>query len=252
MKIVVIGGTGRIGSKVVAILRESGIRTIAASLDTGVNTLTGDGLAGALTGAAVVVDVSNAPSFEDGPALEFFKTSTQNILTAERAEDVHHHVALSVVGTDRMPESGYMRAKLAQEKLIEESSIPYSIVHATQFFDFVPEIADAATVGGTVRLAPVLFQPIATDDVASAVAEVAVSTPVNGMTAVAGPEEFRLDGLIRRYLEATHDPRPVVADPHARYFGAELEQRTLVPDHATLGTVTFGEWLSHQLARATA
>lgn len=253
MKIVIIGGSGLIGSKVVRKLREQGNEAVPASPDTGVNTLTGAGLAEVLKGAAVVVDVSNSPSFEDTAVLNFFRTSTTNLLAAEAAAGVGHHVALSVVGTDRLSESGYMRAKIAQEKLIEQSSIPFSIIHATQFFEFMKGIADAATDGGTVRLAPVLIQPMAAEDVATAVARVAVGAPLNGIVEVAGPEQFRLDELVRRYLGARDDPRSVIADPNARYYGAELGERTLVPDNnATIGETRFEDWLSRQFATATA
>jgi len=245
MKIVVIGGTGLIGSKLVRTLRERGHEAVAASPNSGVNTLTGEGLAEALRGASVVVDVSNSPSFEDGAVMSFFETSTRNLLAAEAAAGVGHHVALSVVGTERLSESGYFRAKIVQEKLIKAASIPYSIVHATQFFEFVKSIAAAATDGDTVRLAPVLIQPMAADDVAAAVGRIAVSAPVNGTIEVAGPEQFRLDALIRRGLGARNDPRKVVADPHARYFGAELGERTLVPDgDAQLGKTRFEDWLA--------
>jgi uncharacterized protein YbjT (DUF2867 family) len=244
MKIVVIGGTGLIGSKLVTDLDEQGHEAVAASPDSGVDTLTGAGLAEALAGAAVVVDVSNSPSFEDAAVLEFFETSTRNVLAAEAAAGVGHHVALSVVGTERLSESGYFRAKIAQEQLIRAGSIPYSIVHATQFFEFVKSIAAAATDGDTVRLAPVLIQPMAADDVARAVGCVAVGSPVNGIVEVAGPEQFRLDELVRRGLSAQHDPREVIADPHARYFGAELGERTLVPgDAARRGETRFEDWL---------
>jgi uncharacterized protein YbjT (DUF2867 family) len=252
VKIVIIGGTGLIGSKVVTKLRESGFEAVAASPNSGVNTITGDGLAEVLTGASVVVDVSNSPSFEDAAVLAFFETSTRNLLAAEAAAGVRHHVALSVVGTERLAESGYFRAKIAQEKLIKDNSIPYSIVHATQFFEFMKSIADAATDGDTVRLAPVLIQPIAAEDVATAVARVAVGAPVNGVVEVAGPEPFRLDELVRRYLSARDDRRSVIADHRARYFGAQLGERTLVPDHASLGEIGFDEWLSRQSASATA
>ena len=253
MKIVIIGGTGLIGSKVVQKLRQKGNEAVPASPDTGVNTLTGTGLAEVLKGAAVVVDVSNSPSFEDTAVLNFFRTSTTNLLEAEAAADVRHHVALSVVGTDRLSESGYMRAKIAQERLIESSSIPYSIVHATQFFEFMKGIADGATDGNTVRLAPVLIQPMAAEDVATAVVRVTVGAPVNGIVEVAGPEQFRLDEIVRRYLAAREDPRSVIADPHARYYGAELGERTLVPDtNATIGETRFEDWLSRQFASATA
>jgi uncharacterized protein YbjT (DUF2867 family) len=245
LKIVVIGGSGLIGSKLVKKLRERGHETVAASRDSGVNALTGEGLAEALRGASVVVDVSNSPSFEDAAVLNFFETSTRNLLTAEAEAGVGHHVALSVVGTERLSESGYFRAKIAQEKLIKQSLIPYSIVHATQFFEFVTSIADAATDGSRVRLAPVLIQPMAADDVADAVAGIAVGAPLNGTVEVAGPEQFRLDELVRRGLRAHNDPREVVAYPQARYFGAELGERTLVPgDDARLGETRFEDWLS--------
>ena len=251
MKIVVIGGSGLIGSKLVGKLQERGHDAVPASPNSGVNTLTGEGLAEALEGAAVVVDVSNSPSFEDADVLNFFETSTGNLLDVEAAEGVAHHVALSVVGTDRLSESGYFRAKIAQEKLIQESSIPYSIVHATQFFEFIKGIADAATDGNTVRLAPVLIQPMAADDVASAVGRVALGSPVNGIVEIAGPEQFRLDELIRRSLDAQNDPRQVIADPHARYFDAELKERTLVPgDGASLAETRFEDWLSRATAQS--
>src|SRR5216110_4020982 len=230
MKIVVIGGTGLIGSKLVKKLREHGHEAVAAAPNTGVNTLTGEGLAEVLKGASVVVDVSNSPAWEDAAVLTFFETSTRNLLTYEAAAGVGHHVALSVVGTQRLSESGYFRAKIAQEKLIQESSIPYSIVQATQFFEFVKSIADAATDGNTVRVAPVLFQPIASDDVATAVGQIAVGAPVNGVIEVGGPEQFRFDALIRHFLGSQNDPREVVADPGALYFGAMLAERTLVPE----------------------
>jgi uncharacterized protein YbjT (DUF2867 family) len=245
MKIVVIGGTGLIGSKLVTKLREQGHETVAASPNSGVNTLTGEGVAGALRGASVVVDVSNSPSFEDAAVLKFFETSTRTLLAAEAGAGVRHHVALSVVGTERLLDSGYFRAKIAQEKLIKSSSIPYSIVHATQFFEFVKSIADAATDGNTVRLAPVLIQPMAADDVASAMAGVATGAPLNGTVEVAGPEEFRLDELIREGLRAVNDQRKVIADPNALYFGARLSERTLVPgESARLGKTRFEDWLS--------
>jgi uncharacterized protein YbjT (DUF2867 family) len=244
MKVVIIGGSGLIGSKLVARLREQGHEAVPASPDTGVNTLTGEGLAQVLTGAAVVIDVSNSPSFEDAAVLKFFETSTSNLLAAEAAAGVGHHVALSVVGSDRAPDSGYLRAKIAQEKLIRTSSIPYSIVRATQFFEFLKRIADEATDGNTVRIAPVLFQPIAAEDVAKAVARVAVSAPVNGIVEIAGPQQFRFDEFIRLGLGARQDPRVVMADPHARYFGTELGERTLVPSgDAKLGEIRFEEWL---------
>jgi uncharacterized protein YbjT (DUF2867 family)/nitrite reductase/ring-hydroxylating ferredoxin subunit len=245
MKFVVIGGTGLIGSKVVAKLTERGYEAIAASPRTGVNTVTGEGLAEVLSGAAVVVDVSNSPSFEDQAALAFFQTSTTNLLAAEATAGVRHHVALSVVGTERLSQSGYFRAKLVQEKLIKASSIPYSIVHATQFFEFVKGIADISTDGNTVRLAPVLIQPMAAEDVADAVARVAAGPPLNGTVEVSGPEQFCLDELIRRALSARHDQREVIADPQARYAGALLDERTLVPGpDARLGKTRFEDWLS--------
>lgn len=243
MKIIVIGGRGLIGSKVVGSLEEYGHDAVAADLRSGVNTLTGAGLAEALDGGDVVIDVSNSPSFEAAAALEFFETSTRNLLDAEVAAGVGHHVALSIVGVDRLPASGYFRAKLAQEKLITGSPVPYSIVHATQFFEFIDRIAQAATDGDTVRLAPVLIQPMAADDVARAVSEVAVGPPRNGVVEVAGPEQFRLDELVRRRLRAQQDPREVVIDPGARYFGAELDERTLVPDDgARLGPTHLADW----------
>jgi uncharacterized protein YbjT (DUF2867 family) len=243
-KVVVIGGTGLIGSKVVARLAEHGHEAIAASPNSGVNTLTGEGLAEVLAGAQVVVDVSNSPSLEDKAALEFFTTSTGNLLAAARTAGVGHHVALSVVGTERLQESGYLRAKLTQEQLIKESGLPYSIVHATQFFEFVSGIADAATDGTTVRLSPALVQPIAADAVASAVARTAVGEPVNGIIEIAGPEQFGLDELIRKGLSFRGDPRAVVADPEARYYGARLGERTLLPgaDALTLDP-RFEDWL---------
>jgi uncharacterized protein YbjT (DUF2867 family) len=252
VKVIVIGGTGLIGSKVVTKLRGAGFEAVAASPNSGVNTITGEGLAEAAKGASVVVDVSNSPSFEDAAVLAFFETSTRNILAAEAAEGVRHHVALSVVGTERMAGSGYMRAKIAQEKLIEESSIPYSIVHATQFFEFMKGIADGATDGGTVRLASVLIQPMAAEDVATAVARVAAGPPLNGIVELAGPEQFRLDEIVRRYLGARDDSRSVIADPRARYYGAQLEERTLVPaGNATIGETRFEDWLSRQFVSTT-
>jgi len=246
MKLVIIGGTGLIGSKLVTGLRTQGHDAVPASPDTGVNTLTGGGLAQALQGASVVVDVSNSPSFEERAVLEFFTTSTRNILEYAKAAGVKHYVALSVVGTERIPDSPYLRAKNAQETLIKGGGIPYSIVHATQFFEFVKRIADEATDGTTVRLPPVLIQPMAADDVANAVARVAVGSPVNGTVEVAGPEQFRFADLIRQGLGARNDPREVVVDPRARYFGAELDERALIPaDDARLGTIHFQEWLNH-------
>ncbi len=244
MKIVVIGGSGLIGSRVVTKLREHGHEAVAASPNTGVNTITGEGLAEALKGASVVVDVSNSPSWEDAAVMTFFEISTRNLLDNETAAGVGHHVALSVVGTDRMLTSGYFRAKIAQEKLIKGSSIPYSIVRATQFFEFIKGIADISTVDNKVRLPHVLFQPMAADDVASAVGKVAMGTPVNGAVEVGGPEKFPLDDLVRQALAAWKDPREVVADPHARYYGVEVSERTLIPDDgAELGQTRFADWL---------
>jgi len=253
MKIVVIGGTGLIGSKLVNKLREQGHEAIAASPATGVNTLTGEGLADALKGAAVVVDVSNAPSWEDAAVMKFFETSTRNILAAEAAAGIRHHVALSVVGTERLLESGYFRAKLAQENLIKGSSIPYSIVRATQFFEFVKGIADFSTEGNTVRLPHAFIQPMAADDVAGAVGKVALGKPVNGTIEVGGPEKFHLDELARQALSAWKDPRNVVADPHARYYGIEVSERALVPgDDARLSQTRFADWLKQSALRAHA
>jgi len=244
MKIVVIGGTGLIGSKVVTKLTAQGHEAVAASPNTGVNTITGEGLAEVLTGASVVVDVSNSPSFENTAVMKFFETSTRNLLAAEVTAGVKHHVALSIVGTERTPEIGYFRAKLAQENLIKQSPIPYSIVHATQFFEFIKGIADDATIGNTVHISHALIQPMAADDVASAVVKVAMGPPLNGTLEIAGPEQFRFDEFIRRGLSARNDPREVVLDPHARYFGVELKERTLVPaGKAQLGTIYFNDWL---------
>jgi len=244
MKIVVIGGTGLIGSKLVGKLRASGHEVIAASPNSGVNTLTGDGVAEALQGAAVVVDVTNSPSWEDAAVLNFFETSTRNLLRYEASAGVGHHVALSVVGTDRLSESGYFRAKIAQERLIQESSIPYSIVHATQFFEFLKGLADISSEGDKVRLPPVLFQPMAADDVASAVGKIALGPPVNGIVEIGGPEQFRLDDLVRRRLASLKDTREVIADPNARYSGAKISERTLVPgNNARLSETRFERWL---------
>jgi uncharacterized protein YbjT (DUF2867 family) len=244
MQLVIIGGTGLIGSKLVTKLRERSYDAVAASPDTGVNTLTGEGLAKVLQGASVVVDVSNSPSFADAAVMEFFTTSTRNLLRYAAAAGVKHYVALSVVGTERIPESAYLRAKNAQETLIRGGGIPYSIVHATQFFEFVKRIADEATVGTTVRLPPVLIQPMAAEDVAKAVGRIAVGAPVNGTVEVAGPQQFRFDELIRQGLAARNDPREVAVDPHARYFGAALGERSLIPAGvARLGEIRFEEWL---------
>lgn len=245
MKIVVIGGSGLIGSKLVVKLGEHGYRTVAASPNTGVNTLTGEGLAEVLKGASVVVDVSNSPSFEEKAVMEFFTTSTRNLLTHEATAGVKHHVALSVVGTHRLSESGYFRAKIAQQKLIKSSSIPYSIVQATQFFEFLKSIADISTKDGKVYLPPVLFQPMAAEDIASAVGRIAVGPPVNGIVELGGPEQFRLDELVRRRLAALKDSREVIPDPKALYSGATISERTLVPgNNAQLGETRFEDWLT--------
>jgi uncharacterized protein YbjT (DUF2867 family) len=250
MKIVVIGGSGLIGSKLVNKLREHGHEAVAASPNSGVNTLTGEGLAEVLKGASVVVDVSNSPSWEDAAVMKFFETSTRNLLTYEAAAGVGHHVALSVVGTDRLSESGYFRAKIAQEKLIKGSPIPYSIVHATQFFEFLKGLADISSDGDKVRLPHVLFQPMAADDVASAVGRIAVGPPLNGTVEIGGPEQFRLDDLVRRRLAALKDPREVIADPKALYSGAKLNERTLVPGNsARLGETRFETWLTQPAAQ---
>jgi uncharacterized protein YbjT (DUF2867 family) len=245
MKIVVIGGSGLIGTKLVGRLRQKGHEVVAASPNSGVNTVTGEGLADALAGAEVVVDVANSPSFEDRAVLEFFETSGRNLIAAEAAAGVKHHVALSVVGSDRLPDSGYLRAKMAQESLIKDSKIPFTIVRSTQFFEFVPGIVQSATVGQTVRLSPALLQPIAAEDVADAMADATLGAPVNGTIEIAGPERIPLDELARRYLRATKDPRQVVADAHARYFGAELNDQALTPgENPRLGSIRFEDWLS--------
>ncbi|ROO85373.1 uncharacterized protein YbjT (DUF2867 family) [Actinocorallia herbida] len=244
MKIVVIGGTGLIGSKLVTKLGEHGHEAIAASPNTGVNTLTGEGLAEVMKGTDVVIDVSNSPSFEDAAVLEFFTTSTRNLLAAEKEAGVGHHVALSVVGTGRRPDIGYFAAKVAQENLIKESGIPFSIVHATQFFEFGQRIADGATKGNEVYIAPVAFQPIAGDEVAQNVGRTAVGTPLNGSIEIAGPTRYQMDEFFRKALAAWGDPREVVTDPHAHYFGAEIDELTLVPgEGATLGQITYKDWL---------
>jgi uncharacterized protein YbjT (DUF2867 family) len=249
LKIVVIGGTGLIGSKVVEKLKAQGHEAIAAAPETGVNTVTGQGLAGVLKNASVVVDVSNSPSFEEQASMEFFRASTGNLLSYEKTAGVKHHVALSVVGADRLQETPYIRAKLAQEKLIEESGIPYSIVHATQFFEFVKSIADSATAGNQVRVPPVFIQPMAADDVASAIAKVATGAPLNGMIEVTGPQRFRFDEFVRQGLRARNDPREVVVDPNARYFGSKLGDLTLVASgDARIGAIRFEEWLSPALS----
>jgi uncharacterized protein YbjT (DUF2867 family) len=245
MKIVVIGGSGLIGSKLVNKLREHGHEPVAASPTSGVNTLTGEGLAEALEGAPVVLDGSNSPSWEDAAVMNFFETSTRNLLAYEAAAGVGHHVALSVVVSERLVESGYFRAKIAQENLITGSSMPHSIVRATQFYEFVKGIADFSTDGDKVRLPPVLIQPMAADDVASTVGGIALGAPENGTVEVGGPEKFRLDEFIRRGLAARKDPREVVADPQTRYYGIQVKERTLVPeDDAKLGKIRFEEWLA--------
>ncbi|MCX4702724.1 SDR family oxidoreductase [Streptomyces sp. NBC_01373] len=247
MKVVVIGGTGLIGSKLVGKLNEHGHEAVAAAPNTGVNTLTGEGLAEVLKGASVVVDVSNSPSFEDNAVMDFFRTSTTNLLKAEAEAGVTHHVALSVVGTERLQESGYFRAKQTQEELIKASGIPYSIVHATQFFEFMKGIADMSTDGDTVRLAPVKIQPIYSDDVAAAVGRTAAGAPVNAVVEVAGPDEFQLDELIRKALTAKNDPRTVVTDPHAPYSGAQVKETTLLPGpDAQIAATKLTDWLAQQ------
>ena len=250
MKIVVIGGSGLIGTNLVNRLRRNGHDVVAASPSSGVNTITGEGLAEALAGAQIVVDVANSPSFEDRAVLEFFETSGRNLLPAEAAAGVGRHVALSVVGTDRLPESGYLRAKLAQENLIKASKIPYTILRSTQFFEFLDGIAQSATDGQTIHLSPALLQPIASDDVAAALADVTVGPPVNGTLELAGPERISLDELVRRFLSAKQDARQVVADVHARYFGTELNDRSLTPgDNARLGPTRFADWLGRATSR---
>jgi uncharacterized protein YbjT (DUF2867 family) len=245
MKIAVIGGTGLVGSKLVEKLRADGHEPLAASPDTGVDTIMGEGVAEALEGAQVVVDVSNAPVWDDAAVLDFFKTSTHNVLAAEAAAGVGHHVAASIVGADPLPDSGYLRAKVAQEDLIKAGTIPYTIARATQFFEFIGRIADSGANGDTVRLSPALMQPIAADDVAAALADVATNKPVNGTVEVAGPEAITLDEVARRVLAAKKDPRPVTADVHARYFGAELDDRSLTPgDDARIAPTRFEDWLS--------
>jgi uncharacterized protein YbjT (DUF2867 family) len=253
MKIVVIGGSGLIGSKLVPKLCDQRHEAIAASPKSGVNSVTGQGLAEALKGASVVVDVSNAPSWEDSAVMEFFETSTRNLLKYGAEAGVKHLVALSVVGTDRLSESGYFRAKIAQEKLIKGSRIPYSIVHATQFFEFLKGLADISMDGGKVHLPHVLFQPMAADDVASAVGKIAVGQPANGIVETGGPEQFHIDELVRRHLASLKDPREVIADPKALYAGAKLSERTLVPEkNARLGDTRYDTWLAQSAAKAAA
>jgi uncharacterized protein YbjT (DUF2867 family) len=244
MKIVAIGGTGLIGSKTVALLRQGGHEVLAASPRNGVNTITGEGVKEAVAGAQVVIDLSNSPSFEDRAVLEFFETSGRNLLAAEASAGVQHHVALSIVGTDRTPDNGYFRAKVAQEKLIEASGVPYTIIRATQFLEFLGGIADSSAEGNRVGLSPGLFQPIAADDVAAIVAEVALATPRNGIVEIAGPERAPFNEILARYLKAVGDPREVVRDPEARYFGGRVEERSLVPlGEARLGRIGLDQWL---------
>jgi uncharacterized protein YbjT (DUF2867 family) len=251
MKIVVIGGTGLIGSKVVAKLKQKGHEAIAAAPNTGVNTITGEGLKEAMAGTQVVIDLANSPSFEDKAVLEFFETSGRNLLAAEVAAGVRHHIALSIVGTDRTPDNGYFRAKVAQEKLIETSGIPYTIIRSTQFLEFLGAIAASSTDGNVVRLSPGLFQPIAADDVAAIVAEVALAAPRNGIVEIAGPERAPFNEIVARYLKAVGDPREVVRDPEARYYGSRVEEHSLVPlGEARLGRIGFDEWLRRSQAAA--
>jgi len=251
MKIVVIGGTGLIGSKTVAILRQGGHQVVAASPNTGVNTITGEGLEHAMAGTQVVIDLANSPSFEDRAVLEFFQTSGRHLLAAEAAAGVRHHVALSIVGDDRSPDNGYFRAKVAQEKLVETSGIPYTIIRSTQFLEFLRTIADSSAKGTVVRLSPGMFQPIAADDVAAIVADVALSAPRNGIVDIAGPERASLNEIVARYLKAVGDPRQVVSDPEARYWGGRVEERSLVPlGEARLGRIGLDEWLRRSQARA--
>ena len=251
MKIVVIGGTGLIGSKTVPILRQGGHEVLAASPTSGVNTITGEGLTEAMAGTQVVIDLANSPSFEDRAVLEFFETSGRNLLAAEAAAGVQHQVAVSIVGTDRMPDNGYFRAKVAQEKLIETSGIPYTIIRSTQFMEFLGGIADSNTTGRTVRISPGLFQPIAADDVAAIVADVTLAAPEKGIVEIAGPERAPFNEIIARYLKAIGDPREVVRDPEARYFGGRVEERSLVPlGEARLGRIGLDEWLRSSQAKA--
>jgi|SRR5581483_3633058 len=251
MRIVIIGGTGLIGSKTAPLLRERGHEVVAASPNTGVNTITGEGLANAMTGTQLVVDLANSPSFEDEAVMEFFRISGRNLLAAEKAAGVRQHVALSIVGTDRSPDNGYFRAKVAQEKLIEASGIPYTIVRSTQFMEFLGAIADAATEGTNVRVSPGLFQPIAADDVAGFVADAALAPPANGIVEIAGPERAPFDEFVARYLRAVGDPRKVVRDPGAGYWGGKVEERSLVPlGEARLGRIGLDEWLRRSPARS--
>lgn len=249
MKIVVIGGTGLIGSKTSAILRQGGHEVVSASPKTGINTITGEGLKEAMVDTQVVIDLANSPSFEERAVLEFFETSGRNLLAAETTAGVRHHVALSIVGTDRMPDNGYFQAKVAQEKLIQASNIPYTIIRSTQFLEFLGAIAASSIVGNVVRLSPGLFQPIAADDVAAIVADVALAAPRNGIVEIAGPERAPFNEIIARYLKTTGDSREVVSDPEARYFGGRVEEHSLVPlGEARLGCISFDEWFRRSQA----
>ena len=251
MRIVVIGGTGLIGSKTIPILRQHGHDAVAASPRSGVNTITGEGLKEALAGTEVVIDLANSPSFEDKAVLEFFETSGRNLLAAEKAAGIRHHVALSIVGTDRTADNGYFRAKVAQEKLIEKAGIPYTIIRATQFMEFIPAIAASSVVGNVIRLSPGLFQPIASDDVAANVAEVALAPPKNGIVEIAGPDRAPFNEIIARYLKAVGDSREVVRDPEAKYFGGRVEEHSLVPlGQARLGRIGLDEWIRRSGAKA--
>jgi uncharacterized protein YbjT (DUF2867 family) len=251
MKIVVIGGSGLIGTKLVKLLREKGHEALPASPSSGVNTITGEGLAQALAGAQVVVDLANAPAWEDKAVLDFFETSGRNLLAAEAAAGVEHHIALSIVGTDRTPDNGYFRAKVAQEKLIQASRIPYTIIRSTQFMEFIGGIAASGTDGSVVRISPGLFQPIASDDVAAMVADVALAAPRNGIVEIAGPERAPFHEIVGRYLKGIGDPRQIVRDPDARYFGGRVEERSLVPlGEARLGRINLDEWLRRSQAKA--
>jgi uncharacterized protein YbjT (DUF2867 family) len=247
MKIVVIGGTGLIGTKVVANLRGKGHEVIPASPNTGVNTITGEGLAEALVGAQVLIDLANSPSFADADVMNFFKTAGSNLAKAAKRAGIRHHIALSVVGSDRLPDSGYLRAKLAQEELVKGSGIPYTIIRSTQFFEFVGGIAQSATQSGTARLSPAHLQPVASDDVAALVTRVAIMAPANGIIELAGPERIGLDDLVRRYFTVKRDARKVVTDIHARYFGTELDDKSLTPgDNPHIGATTYQDWLNRQ------